>query len=83
MHACLQEPQDQLAYAVHAAVLTNGFRLVAVGDAAQLDGESFSMTLQLDLIERCTVTVSSLTITCKSCQLPVSVPWNFGLLNLA
>eukprot|EP00775_Hariotina_reticulata_P003712 gene3712-3975_t len=33
---------DQLAFAVHAAVLTNGFRLVAVGAAAQLDALSTS-----------------------------------------
>lgn len=32
--------QDRLAFALHAAVLSSGYRLVAVGDQAQLDGRA-------------------------------------------
>lgn len=35
--AC-RNPHDQLAFAVHAAVLSSGYRLVAVGEQAQLEG---------------------------------------------
>ncbi|KAF6253919.1 hypothetical protein COO60DRAFT_370024 [Scenedesmus sp. NREL 46B-D3] len=35
-----RSPQDRLAFAVHAAVLSSGYRLVAVGEQAQLEGLS-------------------------------------------
>lgn len=37
MHSC-RSSQDQLAFALHAAVLASGYRLVAVGEQAQLEG---------------------------------------------
>jgi hypothetical protein len=37
VHAC-RSRQDQLVFALHAAVLTSGYRLVAVGEQAQLEG---------------------------------------------
>jgi len=50
-------PADQLAFAVHAAVLTNGFRLVAVGSEVQLEGKSLEMILQPALCSMATKTL--------------------------
>lgn len=38
LHAC-RSRQDQLVFALHAAVLASGYRLVPVGEQAQLEGE--------------------------------------------
>lgn len=35
---CCSDPCDRLAFALHAFVLSNGYRLVGVGDAAKLEG---------------------------------------------
>jgi hypothetical protein len=42
---CCRSLQDRLAFAVHAAVLSSGYRLVAVGEQAQLEGAHAACTM--------------------------------------